>query len=198
MQLKEVCVLANSCTSQALCLFQLVMHIINYPADDNIEKQGFDSAWQQICHDCEREALRSPLIIRQRYDTIVRSWEEAKNKLRVTFMQKKKKKTFSFWFLLLLLLFPGKDARLYVFRLRALRRGVEEKQLVRSKCDSRENKLEKTKGKAQEGICKFGKIIQATLSTCSCRSIGRGLGKLNGRSIVTTIKLPSFFSAGKC
>lgn len=42
--------------------------------------------------------------------------------------------------------FPGKDARLYVFRLRALRRGLEEKQLVRSKCDSRENKLEKTKG----------------------------------------------------
>lgn len=42
--------------------------------------------------------------------------------------------------------FPGKDARLYVFRLRALKRGMEEKQLVRSKCDSRENKLEKTKG----------------------------------------------------
>lgn len=42
--------------------------------------------------------------------------------------------------------FSGKDARLYVFKLRALRRGLEEKQLVRSKCDSRENKLEKTKG----------------------------------------------------
>ncbi|XP_060916578.1 GTPase-activating Rap/Ran-GAP domain-like protein 3 isoform X2 [Labrus mixtus] len=40
----------------------------------------------------------------------------------------------------------GKDARLYVFRLSALKRGLEEKQLVRSKCDSRENKLEKTKG----------------------------------------------------
>ncbi|XP_075869926.1 GTPase-activating Rap/Ran-GAP domain-like protein 3 isoform X2 [Nelusetta ayraudi] len=40
----------------------------------------------------------------------------------------------------------GKDARLYVFRLRALKRGLEEKQLVRGKCDSRENKLEKTKG----------------------------------------------------
>ncbi|XP_029024128.1 GTPase-activating Rap/Ran-GAP domain-like protein 3 isoform X2 [Betta splendens] len=40
----------------------------------------------------------------------------------------------------------GKDARLYVFRLGALRRGLEERQLVRSKCDSRENKLEKTKG----------------------------------------------------
>ncbi|TNN68121.1 GTPase-activating Rap/Ran-GAP domain-like protein 3 [Liparis tanakae] len=39
----------------------------------------------------------------------------------------------------------GKDARLYVFRLSALKRGLEEKQLVRSKCDSRENKLEKTK-----------------------------------------------------
>ncbi|XP_033501923.1 GTPase-activating Rap/Ran-GAP domain-like protein 3 isoform X2 [Epinephelus lanceolatus] len=39
----------------------------------------------------------------------------------------------------------GKDARLYVYRLSALRRGLEEK-LVRSKCDSRENKLEKTKG----------------------------------------------------
>ncbi|XP_008324018.1 GTPase-activating Rap/Ran-GAP domain-like protein 3 isoform X3 [Cynoglossus semilaevis] len=40
----------------------------------------------------------------------------------------------------------GKDARLYVFRLGALKRGLEERQLVRSKCDSRENKLEKTKG----------------------------------------------------
>ncbi|XP_068190157.1 GTPase-activating Rap/Ran-GAP domain-like protein 3 isoform X5 [Antennarius striatus] len=40
----------------------------------------------------------------------------------------------------------GKDARLYVFRLSALRRGLEDRQLVRSKSDSRENKLEKTKG----------------------------------------------------
>ncbi|XP_035040695.1 GTPase-activating Rap/Ran-GAP domain-like protein 3 isoform X5 [Hippoglossus stenolepis] len=40
----------------------------------------------------------------------------------------------------------GKDARVYVFRLNTLKRGLEEKQLVRSKCDSRENKLEKTKG----------------------------------------------------
>ncbi|XP_071768079.2 GTPase-activating Rap/Ran-GAP domain-like protein 3 isoform X2 [Centroberyx gerrardi] len=40
----------------------------------------------------------------------------------------------------------GKDARLYVFRLSTLKRGMEERQLVRSKCDSRENKLEKTKG----------------------------------------------------
>uniref|UniRef100_A0AAY4AHR3 GTPase-activating Rap/Ran-GAP domain-like protein 3 n=1 Tax=Denticeps clupeoides TaxID=299321 RepID=A0AAY4AHR3_9TELE len=40
----------------------------------------------------------------------------------------------------------GKDARLYVFRLSLLRRGLEERQLVRGKCDCRENKLEKTKG----------------------------------------------------
>ncbi|XP_071379425.1 GTPase-activating Rap/Ran-GAP domain-like protein 3 isoform X3 [Centroberyx affinis] len=40
----------------------------------------------------------------------------------------------------------GKDARLYVFRLSTLKRGMEERQLVRGKCDSRENKLEKTKG----------------------------------------------------
>ncbi|XP_054468260.1 GTPase-activating Rap/Ran-GAP domain-like protein 3 isoform X2 [Anoplopoma fimbria] len=40
----------------------------------------------------------------------------------------------------------GKDARLYVYRLSTLKRGLEEKQLVRNKCDSRENKLEKTKG----------------------------------------------------
>lgn len=51
-------------------------------------------------------------------------------------------------------MFPGKDARLYVFRLRALRRGLEEKQLVRSKCDSRENKLEKTKGEML-GVAEF-------------------------------------------
>lgn len=54
--------------------------------------------------------------------------------------------------------FSGKDARLYVFRLRALRRGMEEKQLVRSKCDSRENKLEKTKGEVL-GIAEFTKKI---------------------------------------
>uniref|UniRef100_A0A8C7HGZ0 GTPase activating Rap/RanGAP domain like 3 n=1 Tax=Oncorhynchus kisutch TaxID=8019 RepID=A0A8C7HGZ0_ONCKI len=46
----------------------------------------------------------------------------------------------------LLCCFPGKDARLYVFRLSMLKRGLEERQLVRTKCDSRENKLEKTKG----------------------------------------------------
>uniref|UniRef100_A0A8C2D4V3 GTPase-activating Rap/Ran-GAP domain-like protein 3 n=1 Tax=Cyprinus carpio TaxID=7962 RepID=A0A8C2D4V3_CYPCA len=40
----------------------------------------------------------------------------------------------------------GKDARLYVYRLSTLKRGIEERQLVRTKCDSRENKLEKTKG----------------------------------------------------
>ncbi|XP_057674890.1 GTPase-activating Rap/Ran-GAP domain-like protein 3 isoform X3 [Corythoichthys intestinalis] len=40
----------------------------------------------------------------------------------------------------------GKDARLYVFRLSTLRIGLEERQLPRSKCDCRENKLEKTKG----------------------------------------------------
>ncbi|XP_013862050.1 GTPase-activating Rap/Ran-GAP domain-like protein 3 isoform X2 [Austrofundulus limnaeus] len=40
----------------------------------------------------------------------------------------------------------GKDARLYVFRLSAMKRCLEERQLVRSKCDCRENKLEKTKG----------------------------------------------------
>ncbi|XP_024859844.1 GTPase-activating Rap/Ran-GAP domain-like protein 3 isoform X9 [Kryptolebias marmoratus] len=40
----------------------------------------------------------------------------------------------------------GKDARLYVFRLSSMKRCLEERQLVRSKCDCRENKLEKTKG----------------------------------------------------
>ncbi|XP_061656602.1 GTPase-activating Rap/Ran-GAP domain-like protein 3 isoform X2 [Syngnathoides biaculeatus] len=40
----------------------------------------------------------------------------------------------------------GKDARLYVFRLSSLRRGPDPKQAARSKCDCRENKLEKTKG----------------------------------------------------
>ncbi|XP_043913822.1 GTPase-activating Rap/Ran-GAP domain-like protein 3 [Protopterus annectens] len=40
----------------------------------------------------------------------------------------------------------GKDARLFVFRLSAIRKGLEEKQVVKSKYDCRENKLEKTKG----------------------------------------------------
>ncbi|XP_060107108.1 GTPase-activating Rap/Ran-GAP domain-like protein 3 isoform X3 [Heteronotia binoei] len=39
----------------------------------------------------------------------------------------------------------GKDARLLVFRLSSLRKGIEARQ-VKSKCDCRENKLEKTKG----------------------------------------------------
>uniref|UniRef100_A0A8D2IXC9 GTPase-activating Rap/Ran-GAP domain-like protein 3 n=1 Tax=Varanus komodoensis TaxID=61221 RepID=A0A8D2IXC9_VARKO len=39
----------------------------------------------------------------------------------------------------------GKDARLLVFRLSAVRKGIEARQ-VKSKCDCRENKLEKTKG----------------------------------------------------
>nr|XP_028570605.1 GTPase-activating Rap/Ran-GAP domain-like protein 3 isoform X5 [Podarcis muralis] len=39
----------------------------------------------------------------------------------------------------------GKDARLLVFRLSAVQKGMESKQ-ARSKCDCRENKLEKTKG----------------------------------------------------
>uniref|UniRef100_A0A8C6NMV5 GTPase-activating Rap/Ran-GAP domain-like protein 3 n=1 Tax=Nothobranchius furzeri TaxID=105023 RepID=A0A8C6NMV5_NOTFU len=40
----------------------------------------------------------------------------------------------------------GKDARLYVFRLSVIKKDLEERQLVRGKCDCRENKLEKTKG----------------------------------------------------
>ncbi|XP_053138018.1 GTPase-activating Rap/Ran-GAP domain-like protein 3 isoform X3 [Hemicordylus capensis] len=39
----------------------------------------------------------------------------------------------------------GKDSRLLVFRLSAVRKGIEANQ-ARSKCDCRENKLEKTKG----------------------------------------------------
>ncbi|XP_068105107.1 GTPase-activating Rap/Ran-GAP domain-like protein 3 isoform X2 [Hyperolius riggenbachi] len=40
----------------------------------------------------------------------------------------------------------GKDARLYVFRLSAIRKGLEDKQVPRNKYECRENKLEKTKG----------------------------------------------------
>ncbi|XP_043840790.1 GTPase-activating Rap/Ran-GAP domain-like protein 3 isoform X1 [Dromiciops gliroides] len=40
----------------------------------------------------------------------------------------------------------GKDARLFVFRLSTVRKDVEGKQIVKSKYDCRENKLEKTKG----------------------------------------------------
>ncbi|XP_006918039.1 GTPase-activating Rap/Ran-GAP domain-like protein 3 isoform X1 [Pteropus alecto] len=48
--------------------------------------------------------------------------------------------------LLILRADKGKDARLFVFRLSAVQRGVESKQAARSRCDCRENKLEKTKG----------------------------------------------------
>ncbi|KAK1334134.1 hypothetical protein QTO34_005134 [Cnephaeus nilssonii] len=40
----------------------------------------------------------------------------------------------------------GKDARLFVFRLSAVQRGIEGRQAAWSRCDCRENKLEKTKG----------------------------------------------------
>ncbi|KAM4664720.1 GTPase-activating Rap/Ran-GAP domain-like protein 3 [Discoglossus pictus] len=40
----------------------------------------------------------------------------------------------------------GKDARLYVFRLSAIRKGLEDKQVMKTKYECRENKLEKTKG----------------------------------------------------
>ncbi|XP_053940327.1 GTPase-activating Rap/Ran-GAP domain-like protein 3 isoform X1 [Cuculus canorus] len=40
----------------------------------------------------------------------------------------------------------GKDSRLLVFRLSALQKDIETKQIIRSKYDCRENKLERTKG----------------------------------------------------
>ncbi|XP_021569887.1 GTPase-activating Rap/Ran-GAP domain-like protein 3, partial [Carlito syrichta] len=40
----------------------------------------------------------------------------------------------------------GKDARLFVFRLSAVKKGLEGKQAGKSRSDCRENKLEKTKG----------------------------------------------------
>ncbi|XP_075415215.1 GTPase-activating Rap/Ran-GAP domain-like protein 3 [Tenrec ecaudatus] len=40
----------------------------------------------------------------------------------------------------------GKDARLFVFRLSTVQKGLGGNQAVKSKCDCRENKLEKTKG----------------------------------------------------
>lgn len=69
-----------------------------------------------------------------------------------------------------MLFVAGKDARLYVFRLRALKRGLEEKQLVRGKCDSRENKLEKTKGTAPETQCDVKLLpgrLYSTAKRCS-------------------------------
>uniref|UniRef100_A0AAA9RTH1 GTPase activating Rap/RanGAP domain like 3 n=1 Tax=Bos taurus TaxID=9913 RepID=A0AAA9RTH1_BOVIN len=48
--------------------------------------------------------------------------------------------------LLILRADKGKDARIFVFRLSAVQRGIEGKQAVKGKCDCRENKLEKTKG----------------------------------------------------
>jgi hypothetical protein len=41
---------------------------------------------------------------------------------------------------------PGKDARLFVFRLSAVQKGLDGRQTGRSRSDCRENKLEKTKG----------------------------------------------------
>ncbi|XP_031306354.2 GTPase-activating Rap/Ran-GAP domain-like protein 3 isoform X3 [Camelus dromedarius] len=48
--------------------------------------------------------------------------------------------------LLILRADKGKDARLFVFRLSAVQKGIEGRQAVKGKCDCRENKLEKTKG----------------------------------------------------
>lgn len=44
---------------------------------------------------------------------------------------------------------PGKDARLFVFRLSAVQKGIEGKQAAWGRCDCRGNKLEKTKGDVQ-------------------------------------------------
>lgn len=51
---------------------------------------------------------------------------------------------------------PGKDARLFVFRLSAVQKGIEGKQAAWGRCDCRENKLEKTKGDAQRCVAGFG------------------------------------------
>ncbi|XP_058997344.1 GTPase-activating Rap/Ran-GAP domain-like protein 3 isoform X2 [Mustela lutreola] len=48
--------------------------------------------------------------------------------------------------LLILRADKGKDARLFVFRLSAVHKAIENKQPVKSRCDCRDNKLEKTKG----------------------------------------------------
>ncbi|XP_048845119.1 GTPase-activating Rap/Ran-GAP domain-like protein 3 isoform X4 [Brienomyrus brachyistius] len=48
--------------------------------------------------------------------------------------------------LLIMRVDKGKEARLYVFRLSTVSKGIKEKQLIRSKYDSRDSKLEKTKG----------------------------------------------------
>ncbi|XP_032721795.1 GTPase-activating Rap/Ran-GAP domain-like protein 3 isoform X2 [Lontra canadensis] len=48
--------------------------------------------------------------------------------------------------LLILRADKGKDARLFVFRLSAVHKAIEGKQPVKSRCDCRDNKLEKTKG----------------------------------------------------
>ncbi|XP_059266748.1 GTPase-activating Rap/Ran-GAP domain-like protein 3 isoform X2 [Mustela nigripes] len=48
--------------------------------------------------------------------------------------------------LLILRADKGKDARLFVFRLSAVHKAIESKQPVKSRCDCRDNKLEKTKG----------------------------------------------------
>ncbi|XP_035197732.1 GTPase-activating Rap/Ran-GAP domain-like protein 3 isoform X9 [Oxyura jamaicensis] len=45
-----------------------------------------------------------------------------------------------------ILLIDGKDSRLLVFRLSAVQKDIETKQMIRSKYDCRENKLERTKG----------------------------------------------------
>ncbi|KAJ7425270.1 hypothetical protein BTVI_03672 [Pitangus sulphuratus] len=45
-----------------------------------------------------------------------------------------------------ILLIDGKDSRLLVFRLSAVQKDIETKQIIRSKYDCRENKLERTKG----------------------------------------------------
>ncbi|KAG8512798.1 LOW QUALITY PROTEIN: GTPase-activating Rap/Ran-GAP domain-like protein 3, partial [Galemys pyrenaicus] len=48
--------------------------------------------------------------------------------------------------LLLLRADKGKEARLFVFRLSVVQKGIASKQAARSRCDCRDNKLEKTKG----------------------------------------------------
>lgn len=111
---------------------------------------GFDRASEWA------RAIRSLLVILLQYNAIVWPWEDAKKKKKERQQIKSNLNAkqrcfccFVYRFSLCFVLFPGKDARLYVFRLSTLKRGLEERQLVRGKCDSRENKLEKTKGTTQ-------------------------------------------------
>lgn len=85
---------------------------------------------------------------------------------------------------------PGKDARLFVFRLSAVQKGLDGRQTGRSRSDCRENKLEKTKGEGWGGA-QVGSAYLDRLRPC-IQSLGRRTCQTPAEPWVRVPELPKW------